>query len=172
MLGNNLMCACAVQIANMGSSVKTLKSLKRSKLYCWAGDLHILCPGAFCAQVHGGWEAGFEKRGSKQLLNVARLLDIVQLLFVGPRKLFFFYGCDLAFWPCTRFTLWPLLEVSQPLVQHSLQSPGEFRDSWYTHVAEVRAEQGNNWSLEAAQVFQGIYLLLLIKLYWCIYMLV
>lgn len=47
------------------------------------------------------WEGGFERKGSKLVLNVARWFDAVYLLFPGPRKLFFFHGCDPALWSGT-----------------------------------------------------------------------
>lgn len=46
---------------------------------------HVL--GRFVPMCMEVWEGGFERRGSKHVLNVARWFDVVYLLFSGPRKL-------------------------------------------------------------------------------------
>jgi len=111
---------------------------------------HVL--GLFVPVCMEVWEDSFEKRGSKCVLNVARLFDVVHWFFPGPRKNFlpWLWSCFMiSYWRCT---LWPLHEVSQPLVPHSVQSPGEFRGSWYICVAELRDGQGNSWGLEAIKM--------------------
>lgn len=105
--------------------------------------------GLFVPMCMEVWEGGFEKRGSKHVLNVARLFDVLHLLFLGPENTFSPMAVILLFMILyLRCILWPLLEVSQPLVQHSVQSPGELRDS-YVHLC-CRA-----WSWARTQLGPG-----------------
>lgn len=112
----------------------------------WLAWLQTL--GLFVPMSMEVWESGFQKRGRKHLLNVARLFGVVQL---GTESCFLPW-----LWSCSvilhfRGTSWWLLEVSEPLEQPSVQSPEELGDSCVSG-AELGAKQGNNWGLEAAEV--------------------
>lgn len=113
------------------------------------GDLRISCP-LFVPMGVEVWEGGFEIRVCKCMQRYLICLMQSTYCFLDSESFFltWLWFCFMILY--LRCTLWPLLEVSQPLVQH----PGDFRESWYIYVTDLKPgkERAEAWRQQKSAI--------------------